>query len=55
MACVSIRVIGVLVCLSPEKWVMCFYVCRCYFEGRIYMSFILPYLDCERINCTTSK
>lgn len=53
--CTSIRIIGVLVCLSPEKWVLCFSICRCYFEGWIYMSFILPHLDCDRINCTTSK
>lgn len=52
----SIRGRIVSVCVSPEGWTVCFNdVCSCNVERWIYVSSILPHLDCIRINCTTSK
>lgn len=52
----SIRGRIVSVCVSPEGWTVCFNdVCSCNIERWIYLSSILPHLDCVRINCTTSK
>lgn len=53
---VSIRGRTASVCVSPEGWTVCFNdVCSCNVERWIYLSSILPHLDCIRINCTTSK
>lgn len=52
----STRGRSVSVCVSPEGWTVCFNdVCSCNVERWIYLSSILPHLDCIRINCTTSK
>lgn len=54
--CGDIRGWTVSVCVSPEGWTVYFIdVCSCNVERWIYLSSILPHLDCIRINCTSSK